>query len=78
MRGPDFNSKQSYVELLEKVKVAVNELVVNIRPGRVLLLQAILPVPRYAAREIFFITSSFNISFTVLNIITVSKLISTL
>ncbi len=77
MRGPGFNNKQSYVELLEKVKVAVNELVVNIRLARVLLLQAILPFIRYAARQIFYITSSFNISFTLLNIITVSKHIST-
>jgi hypothetical protein len=77
MRGPDFNNKQSHVELLEKVKVAGNELLVNIRPGRVLLLQAILPFIRYAARHIFLITSSFNISITVLNIIIVLKLIST-
>jgi len=78
MREPGFNNKQSFAESIEKVKIAGNEFVVNIRLARVFLLQAILPFIRYAARQIFFITFSFYISFTVLNIITVSKLISTL
>jgi hypothetical protein len=50
MRGPDFNNKQSHVELLEKVKAAVNGVVVNIRPGRFMQLQTILPFIRDAAR----------------------------